>query len=411
MLDSDAWRLGYFNPDDAAEYVLMRSNEERFREFQKEHRDYLYDHFYITIVPKTLHMLEGCLAFIPRNLHLFLILNGLNRWEKQFLNRVYPSIPKFELETNNRPFLYDRVLDLLMECNKSNFGVLDPDCFVLGNEIFSNLQIKDSEFALSPFTSLNKRSNITFPRTFFLFFNTSVIRHLRKQFQISFKRCWLLPSRLEPHLTDLNLGYHNFPHDTLNYLDNFQLIWAIGLHRGLSFGVRPQGKITHVGAGNNYLTDAWRDQIINNLPQYKNLPRLEQEKLGAALFAYYAHLLLLEDTKSVELKEHYLQFFLPFGSSGTLLKTISNVVSPYKVKDLDLVIARLKIFRGEEPHASKLARIKRKMDASPFRYARDLPASFDPMRYVLGYLDLIEHEVDPYEHFLNWGRHEGRVWH
>lgn len=70
----------------------------------------------------------------------------------------------------------------------------------------------------------------------------------------------------------------------------------------------------------------------------------------------------------------------------------------------------LKIFRGEEPHASKWARIKRKMDTSPYKEASELPANFDPMRYVLSYADLFEHEVDPFEHFLNFGRHERRPW-
>ena len=90
---------------------------------------------------------------------------------------------------------------------------------------------------------------------------------------------------------------------------------------------------------------------------------------------------------------------------------MSPVVSPYKVKEMDLVIARLNIFRGEEPYASKWARIKTKMDTSPFREANELPANFDPTQYVLCYPDLFEHEVDSYEHFVKWGRHEGRVWH
>ena len=217
----------------------MRSNEARFKDFQKQHWGRLNNHFYIIVVPKTLDMLECCLTLLPRNLRLFLILNGLHPWEQEFLNRVYPNIPKFVLETNNRPILHDRVLDLLMECNNFNFGIMDQDCFVLDGRFFSRLQIADNEFAISPFSNLNDKSNITFPRTYFLLFNTSVIHHIRREYNLSFKRCWTIPSRLEPQLMALNLGYHNFPHDSLNYFDNFQLIWAVALRLGFSFGAGP----------------------------------------------------------------------------------------------------------------------------------------------------------------------------
>jgi len=411
MLDCDAWRLGYFNAEDEEEYLVMQANEARFRDFQKEHWSDLNNHFYIIVIPKTLDTLECCLTFLPQNLHLFLILNGLHSWEEDFLNRAYPNTPKFTLKTKNIPILHDRVLDLLMECNDSNFGIIDQDCFVFNGEFFSKLQVTDKEFAVSPFTSFNKKSNITFPRTYLLLFNTSVIKKIRTQYKLSFKRCWSIPSRLEVQLTELNLGYHNFPHESLNYFDNFQLIWALALHQGFTFGSGPLDKLIHVGAGSGYLSDATRDQMIVNLPKYEALSKLEKEKLRAALFSYYAHLVLLENTKNLELVRHYGPFFSRLGSSRTFLKTISDVISPQKVKQMDLLIAHLKIFRGEEPHASKWARIQKKMDASPLQDARELPANFDPKRYVLSYPDLFEHEVDPYEHFLNWGRHEGRSEH
>jgi hypothetical protein len=39
-----------------------------------------------------------------------------------------------------------------------------------------------------------------------------------------------------------------------------------------------------------------------------------------------------------------------------------------------------------------------------------MPMDFDPVLYVLSYDDLFEHEVDPYEHFLAYGRKERRGW-
>ena len=71
---------------------------------------------------------------------------------------------------------------------------------------------------------------------------------------------------------------------------------------------------------------------------------------------------------------------------------------------------QLKVARGDEPEASKFARIRQKIDNSPYRQAKDVPPDFDPVLYVSCYPDLFEHEVDPYEHFLVYGRKEQRGW-
>ena len=82
--------------------------------------------------------------------------------------------------------------------------------------------------------------------------------------------------------------------------------------------------------------------MIDKQPKYETLPKLEKEIFSAAAFSYYAHLLLLENTKNSELMEHYGPFFSHFGSSGTLLKTFSAVIGPQKAKQMDLVIAHLR---------------------------------------------------------------------
>jgi FkbM family methyltransferase len=68
------------------------------------------------------------------------------------------------------------------------------------------------------------------------------------------------------------------------------------------------------------------------------------------------------------------------------------------------------ILSAKEPEASKFERIKKKIESSSYRNATELPADFDPAFYILSHADLFEHEVDPYEHFVNHGRHEKRRW-
>lgn len=69
-----------------------------------------------------------------------------------------------------------------------------------------------------------------------------------------------------------------------------------------------------------------------------------------------------------------------------------------------------KIRNGEEPHRSRLERVKAKMEASPLKNSDRLPAGFDPVLYVLNNPGLLEAEVDPYQHYILHGRAEGRLW-
>jgi hypothetical protein len=70
----------------------------------------------------------------------------------------------------------------------------------------------------------------------------------------------------------------------------------------------------------------------------------------------------------------------------------------------------LKILAGEEPHASQFARIKAKVENSPFREHADIPGDFDPYRYILLHADLLAAEIDPYEHYIAHGKKENRTW-
>jgi hypothetical protein len=70
----------------------------------------------------------------------------------------------------------------------------------------------------------------------------------------------------------------------------------------------------------------------------------------------------------------------------------------------------LRVLAGSEPESSKFKRIKEAIERSTYKNSAALPNGFDPVAYVFLYPDLFEAEVDPYEHFLDCGRHEGRRW-
>lgn len=70
----------------------------------------------------------------------------------------------------------------------------------------------------------------------------------------------------------------------------------------------------------------------------------------------------------------------------------------------------MRLLRNEEPYVSKFTRIQAKIENSPHKGASELPEDFDPLLYVLSYGDLFEAEVDPYKHFVDYGRYENRAW-
>ena len=88
------------------------------------------------------------------------------------------------------------------------------------------------------------------------------------------------------------------------------------------------------------------------------------------------------------------------------MRQMSEVFSGYSVPQLYFAI-----LKEEEPQASKFARIRKRIEESPYRNASEIPTGFNPVLYVLSYPDLFEHEVDPYEHYMRHGIHEGREWH
>ena len=149
----------------------------------------------------------------------------------------------------------------------------------------------------------------------------------------------------------LNLGYHNFPHDSLNYFDNFQLIWAVALHQGFSFGAGPSSERSFDSSHIKSFTlvrravisqMTFRHQMIDNQPMYETLPKLEKEKFRAAAFSYYAHLLLLENTKNSELMEHYGPVLFTLWFIRNTIQDLFRCHRPQKVKQMDLVIAHLR---------------------------------------------------------------------
>jgi len=216
--------------------ICKLSNIPRFKEFQRVHADELHNHFYIIVMPNTLHFLFPCLRLIPNTVNVLLLLNGVDAWEEKYLKDHCRDHSIFRLTTFCHSSLsHGSVVNLLIDHNDSNFGILDHDLYLFNPTIFSRLKFEGDEFAIGAFKLTNKKAGLEFPTTHFLFLNIDLVKRIRNKHRIGAQAYTRIPSRLKPQLASLNLGYHNFLKDYLNYFDTLNMLFALALHDKLSF--------------------------------------------------------------------------------------------------------------------------------------------------------------------------------
>lgn len=186
-------------------------------------------------MPNVLHFLIPCLKLIPKNKNIFLILNGTRSWEEKYLRENYAYYPIFKLITFPHSSLsHGTLLNLLIENNQSNFGIMDHDLYIFNKEIFDKLIFNKDECVIGAFKLMNKKSALTFPTTNFMFLNVSLIKKIMVKYKIGAQIYTKIPSRLKNKLSTINLGYNNFLKDYLYYFDTFNMILAMAFYEKLS---------------------------------------------------------------------------------------------------------------------------------------------------------------------------------
>ncbi len=130
-------------------------------------------------MPNILHFLKPSLKLIPKNVNIFLILNGTRSWEEKYLRGNYAYYPIFKLTTFPYSSLsHGSILNLLIESNQSNFGIMDHDLYIFNKEIFNKLIFNKDECVIGAFKLTNEKAALTFPTTQFMFFNVSLIKKI-----------------------------------------------------------------------------------------------------------------------------------------------------------------------------------------------------------------------------------------
>ena len=244
--------------------ILNRvSNHPRFTKFQKERSLQLGGHFYIIVVPNTLHLLNPCLKLLPDNLKIFLILNGVKKWEAKFIQKNYPNYPTFKLSTLHGSSLsHGTVLTLLLNHNEKDFGIIDHDLYIFYQKVFDELTFGPKECVIGAFQINNEKAGVIFPTTHFMFFNSQLIRGIMDKYNVDATVYRWIPSRIKPLLAELNLGYHNYLKGYATVFDTFNMIQALAFYEGFSVKfVQHAQEMWHVGGATYIKNSAYLNHI------------------------------------------------------------------------------------------------------------------------------------------------------
>jgi hypothetical protein len=192
--------------------------------------------FFMIGIPGSVHIMKLNARYIPENVNLVLILNGMDEWEEE--KARYLLKPKGVIKIkNDRMISHGKVLDMLFDNVLKPFGILDYDCFVFNSSLFQNIKKLEPGVMLN--SAFYKDSPIfgKTPHTFFCFFQTGTIRTIREKYKVD---CGItdfskkIPQKAVRQLMKIGIYEKNYPESGKNYFDTLRLIVSLGISEGYS---------------------------------------------------------------------------------------------------------------------------------------------------------------------------------
>ena len=204
-------------------------------------RDYLKnnpapeDAFFIIIMPGGLHLAKLALDYMPEHAKRVIILNGADAWEAEWAKQhlVNDGICRINAILDH----WD-VLDVLFDEVRTNFGILDYDCYVFDSSCFERIAATDDNTAIQAcFYRDNPVLGLKVPETFLLFFNTKIINGLRAKYGINCSkyRWHTLPEKAQAALSKLGLGQDMLPEVHKPYFDTLRALMMLSLVDGVPY--------------------------------------------------------------------------------------------------------------------------------------------------------------------------------
>ncbi len=189
--------------------------------------------FFVIAMPRTLHYLFPSLDLLPADLAVVIIGNGLRSWERRALARRYPDRARFDLPAlPGTSQMHGRALSLFLRCAEHDFGILDHDLYVFDSSLFDRLEPGPEECALAVFREVHRRLRLTYPETYFLYFNVGVMRSLMERYGIDARQYREPPASTRERLRELGLGEGECLKDYQDYFDTLCVLWSVAMAEG-----------------------------------------------------------------------------------------------------------------------------------------------------------------------------------
>ena len=194
------------------------------------------DPFFMIGIPGSVHIMKLNARYIPKEINLILVLNGMDDWEEEKARTLLK--PKGIIRINNNALVpHGKVLDLLFRNLQKPFGILDYDCFVFNTDYFSTITKLGPSVMLNSLFSKDSPVFGKTPHTFFCFFQTEIIQYIMKKYKVnteirSFSN--RIPSKAQKQLLTVGINKNTYPETGKNYFDTLRLIVSLGFSEGFT---------------------------------------------------------------------------------------------------------------------------------------------------------------------------------
>lgn len=189
--------------------------------------------FFVSVPHGSLHIADLCLRFFPADAPVFVILDELAPWEKDWAHKHLAARAVLQA---GRHLWYHQVMDTILDALDRPFALCDADCFVVDPGHFDTIRALDPETSFQGFyCRYNERLKLNVLETFFLAFNTPVINALRRKYGEGCSTAYWheLSDQVKNRLVTLGISAENLPHPGHRYFDTCKVLMMLGTADGM----------------------------------------------------------------------------------------------------------------------------------------------------------------------------------
>lgn len=183
----------------------------------------------------SLHLIQIFLRYVPKSENVVLILNGMDPFEIEYARK---NLKVARIVIVKEQLKHGEMMDYLFSNMKTNFSILDYDCFILDPTYFQKIkQIKENSMGNVLFMYHNPVLDLEVPSTHFMYFNTPLTRKIIKEYKIrcSIKEYKHLSDKIKQKMREIGIDENHLTEDFKDYLDTMRVLFSIGIAEGYPF--------------------------------------------------------------------------------------------------------------------------------------------------------------------------------